>query len=273
MLARVFTVGSIVVWGATAGCAGGGEELDGYADASIHEGGRLYDRIWADSPPVSFVPDHPLWRERPDKEASAARGAETWRCKECHGWDYLGVDGEYGEGEHRTGFPGILNVSRAPGEVYELLALGPGDIEGGHGYGEVLEERELWDLVRFVDEGARATVDIIDSGGQFAGNVSRGEELFLTGIGTEAACGACHGPDGVEMPHIDDGHEGSGAAEEENAGEAHDETVGGVARESPWEFHHKARFGHPGSAMHGYQFGGATHAELGALGAFAQTLP
>ena len=27
-----------------------------------------------------------------------ASGSDTWRCKECHGWDYMGVDGAYAGG-------------------------------------------------------------------------------------------------------------------------------------------------------------------------------
>ena len=41
-------------------------------------------------------------------------GADTWRCKECHGWDYAGKDGAYGSGDHRTGIVGVLGTAMTP---------------------------------------------------------------------------------------------------------------------------------------------------------------
>jgi len=37
----------------------------------------------------------PLWATQSSNTRS---GKDTWRCKECHGWDYMGVDGAYGSG-------------------------------------------------------------------------------------------------------------------------------------------------------------------------------
>ena len=63
-------------------------------------GGLLYDKWWkpvgADAP----EDDHPLWATQSTNERS---GGDTWRCKECHGWDYQGADGAYGDGSHFTG--------------------------------------------------------------------------------------------------------------------------------------------------------------------------
>ncbi len=251
-------------------------DLDGYSQADLHEGGRLYDRIWADTPPDEFAGDHPLWAERPDMATNNVKGAETWRCKECHGWDYLGADGQYGTGPHRTGFPGILGTERSPTELFRLLGEEPSDLAGGHGYSRFMRERELWDLVRFCLEGAVETTDIINDDGTFAGEGPAGEDLFARGIGPERSCASCHGAQGQQMPHVDRGHDDEPDPPEEPEDERepeHDETVGSVARENPWEFHHKARFGHPGSPMHGYQRGGASHEDMAALGAFAQSLP
>src|SRR3990172_1061139 len=74
-------------------------------------GGLLYDEWWvviaedeaeahmAEGPAT----DHPLWKTQ---TTNTRTGADTWRCKECHGWDYKGVDGAYGSGSHQTGFKG-----------------------------------------------------------------------------------------------------------------------------------------------------------------------
>ncbi|MDK1024073.1 MAG: hypothetical protein QGD92_07565 [Gammaproteobacteria bacterium] len=34
---------------------------------------------------------------------------DNW-CKECHAWDYRGVEGAYGSGEHYTGIKGIQGM-------------------------------------------------------------------------------------------------------------------------------------------------------------------
>src|SRR3990172_2406752 len=68
-------------------------------------GGLLYDVWWdvvgADAPTT----DQPLWKTQ---TTNTRTGPDTWRCKECHGWDYKGVDGAYGAGSHKTGFAGIV---------------------------------------------------------------------------------------------------------------------------------------------------------------------
>jgi len=35
----------------------------------------------------------------------------SWRCKECHGWDYKGKDGSYASGAHATGIKGISGAA------------------------------------------------------------------------------------------------------------------------------------------------------------------
>ena len=65
--------------------------------------------------------DHPLWQLRPDQTTNTRTGAATWRCKECHGWDYMGVDGQYGHGPHKTGFPGILDTPMSQSDLLILL--------------------------------------------------------------------------------------------------------------------------------------------------------
>lgn len=83
-------------------------------------GGLLYDKWWAvgeeddhehdDHEASGAAPegDHPLWATQSTNERS---GGDTWRCKECHGWDYKGADGAYGDGSHFTGFVGVLQMS------------------------------------------------------------------------------------------------------------------------------------------------------------------
>ncbi|MCH7936499.1 MAG: hypothetical protein IH994_05325 [Proteobacteria bacterium] len=69
---------------------------------AIARGGQLYDNwmavIEADKPKAT----HPAY-----PKAGKKKGASTWRCKECHGWDYMGKDGAYAKGSHYTGIKGV----------------------------------------------------------------------------------------------------------------------------------------------------------------------
>jgi hypothetical protein len=94
---------------------------DPFESADVVRGGRMYDRFWAEAGSEPAI-DHPLWATRPDPDSNPRTGSTTWRCKECHGWDYKGVDGAYGSGSHRTGFPGIFGTALTPQEVFDLLA-------------------------------------------------------------------------------------------------------------------------------------------------------
>ena len=61
--------------------------------------------------------DMPIWKRQSTNSRS---GAETWRCVECHGWDYKGVSGAYAAGSHLTGFPGVLAAAAEMSEA-ELI--------------------------------------------------------------------------------------------------------------------------------------------------------
>jgi cysteine-rich repeat protein len=114
-------------------------------DGDPIRGGRLYDRWWSQIAASEPASDHPLWAYRPDLVSNPATGGTTWRCKECHGWDYKGVAGQYGAGPHRTGFGGILQSDLSAPDMFDLLKSppsnggGPG-ILNGHDYGTVLSD-------------------------------------------------------------------------------------------------------------------------------------
>ncbi|MGE5123820.1 MAG: hypothetical protein ACM3H7_04830, partial [Acidobacteriaceae bacterium] len=75
------------------------------SSSSASRGGRLYDNWWVEAGVDEPTSDQPLWASQTTNTRS---GSDTWRCKECHGWDYKGADGAYGSGSHMTGFPGVF---------------------------------------------------------------------------------------------------------------------------------------------------------------------
>lgn len=225
-----------------------GPAADQGAPASpVARGGALYDTWWR----VARVPapsgDHPLWASRPDKESSKRKGPDTWRCKECHGYDYKGADGVYGKGSRRTGFPGIFGTAKSPDEVVALL-------KGPHGYANVgLGDGDLRALAQFVKTGVLDTAEVIDQRRRFKGDATRGKATF------DKTCVKCHGDKGLEPRP-------KGVKGEFEA------FPGRIAQGNPHEFLHEVRFGKPGSEMPG-QFDRLSTAEIVDLAAYAQTLP
>ena len=213
-------------------------------------GAKLYDKWWAELRLPAPTTDHPLWASRPDTTSNIRTGSATWRCKECHGWDYKGVDGVYGAGTHRTGVVGVFGTMKTPAEIFNLLR-DPAD----HAYTGVLTgmtDRDVWDVVKFVLTEQVDTDAHIDSGGAFFGNGPLGSLWY------GRACFNCHGEDGT---HLNFGTTAS------------PEYVGTVAVNNPWEFLHKVRFGHAGSPMVGTELLRWDVSRASDLGAYAQSLP
>lgn len=218
-----------------------------YFRADPVRGGVLYDKWWKVSGAAEPVGEHPLYpNEGPQS------GSTTFRCKECHGWDYAGADGAYGAGSHFTGIAGVLGTNKTPAEIVALLLASESEIDGGHDMDAFgLTERDAWDLARFVDELVVDTSPLIDEFGAFAGN-----EL-LGNLNYGELCLSCHGSEGDLI----------------NFGTDLDPRfVGTEANGNPWEFLHKARFGHPGSPMPSMDLLGRTPAQAAEVGKFAQTL-
>lgn len=223
-------------------------------------GGRLYDRWWSAIAAPAPTTDHPLWQYRPDQTSNAAKGSTTWRCTECHGWDYKGVDGEFAAGPHRTGFPGVFETSLTPAELFNLLREPPnngggGGVPNGHDYGAVLADEQIIDLVAFVLGGVIDTDTYVNAvGGTFLGDPVAGEMHYTTG-GTLNQCISCHGGDGAAI----------------NFGTPLEpEYLGTVAVYEPFHFLHRGRVGFPGIPMQGWLANGGTDQGVADMGRYAQ---
>ncbi len=185
----------------------------------IDRGGVLYDNWYAQlgkEPPKETHPAYP--------KAGKQKGASTWRCKECHGWDYKGASGAYGKGSHYSGIGGIRDVTHAPIDATVAILK-----DKTHGFGNLIPEADLQALAHFVAHGQIDMDDYIDRATKKTkGDAARGERIFQT------TCARCHGTDGKLINFKD---------------EKKPEYIGTVAKENPWEALHKIRMGQPGVAM------------------------
>lgn len=214
---------------------------------STSEGGRLYDNWWQEAGVDEPSADQPLWATQTTNTRS---GGDTWRCKECHGWDYKGAEGAYGSGSHFTGFPGVLDAQSKSGD--DLVAVLTGGVIADHDF-SAMGEDAITSLVSFLKEGLVDVTPLIDAETKAAigGDVAHGGELY------SATCASCHGEDGKALNF--------GSADEP-------EYVSTIALDNPWEFIHKVRAGQPGTGMPAAIDADWSLQDVLDLLAFAQTL-
>jgi thiosulfate dehydrogenase len=220
----------------------------GYVLGDPVRGGLLYDKWWAVNGAPEPVGTHPLYPEFGEQA-----GSTTFRCKECHGWDYKGRDGAYGSGSHFTDIAGIDGTILTPQELFDLLTADPNVTPNGHNMGAFgMDDQDVWDVVQMTLEGVVDADAHIDETGAFTGSELIGQNTY------PSACGSCHGFDGTFI----------------NLGtDSEPEYVGGLARGNPWEFLHKVRFGHPGSPMPSLELLGKDASDASDIGTYAVTLP
>lgn len=189
---------------------------------SVSRGGQLYDQWWKVLGLDAPADDNPMWARQTTNEGS---GADTWRCKECHGWDYKGAEGAYASGSHATGFPGVFNAQSK--SLEDLVAQISGQVNPDHDF-SVMSEEAIQELAVFLTEGLEDYTPLIDADKKAVGGDSaKGEALY------SSSCATCHGADGTTL----------------NFGDAAEpEYVGTIAVDNPWEFIHKVRMGQPGSS-------------------------
>jgi len=149
-------------------------------------GGKLYDKWYAVIEAKAPETSHPLY---PADKKYADKPKANWRCKECHGWDYLGVDGAYKSGKHSSGIKGINGA--AGRDTAEIIAILKDD---KHGYGDKLGDADLQDLALFVSEGQVDMDKYIDRASKSPrnGDAEKGAAYYNT------MCANCHGMDGKQ---------------------------------------------------------------------------
>lgn len=186
-------------------------------------GGRIYDNWWdaLDRPePEGTNPAYPA--------SAKQEGPATWRCKECHGWDYLGAEGIYRKGSHFTGIKGVMGARGMPPEALTATLR-----DANHPYTtEMISDEEMLRVATFLSQGLVDMRSFINYDTRKvipgSGNFDRGRAIFQT------TCAACHGFDGRALDW--------GAPGEHNF-------IGTEAQALPDEVFNKISNAHPGAAM------------------------
>lgn len=207
------------------------------------QGGKIYDNwakvLYVDTSKFSTHPAYP--------KSGKQSGAGTWRCKECHGWDYKGADGAYSKGSHNTGIKGLRDqVGKSPESIEKAVR------NTLHGYTPaMISEPALKVLALFISRGQIDMDQYIDRATKKVhGNPQQGASFF------QNICANCHGYDGRLLNF-------------KTAPEV--EVIGTVANANPWETLHKIRNGQPGAPM--VSLGMLSIQDQIDILAFCQTLP
>lgn len=212
-------------------------------------GGLLYDKWWTPLGLDAPEGDQPLWATQ---DSNTRSGGDTWRCKECHGWDYKGAEGAYASGSHFTGFIGVIQW--AGGDANEILAALKGATNPDHDFSTVMDDQALVDIALFLsEEVVDYAAAVGDDKGALSSDFATGETLY------QETCAECHGPEGLAINF--------------DANVASPEYLAGLANGNPWEFLHKIRFGQPGTEMPSVIDAGWTFEEQAAVLAYSQSLP
>ena len=201
---------------------------------TLSRGAQLYDKWWVPIKAPEPTQTHPAY-----PAAGKKSGKNTWRCKECHGWDYIGAEGRYSKGSHFTGIIGVSGMAGAdPVAIAELLRA---DL---HGYTpEMIPDAALAQLALFISKGQVDPAPFM-ADGKSNGDAAAGK-VFYQGL-----CAGCHGLDGKKLKDAD--------------------PLGAVAGNTQ-EMMHKVLNGQPGEAMPALR---VLDRELVAdIVAYVQTLP
>ena len=190
-----------------------GAAIAGETESLIARGGRLYDTWYKENKAEKPADNHPAYANK----AGEYGGADSWRCKECHGWDNKGKDGAYSKGKHFTGIVGITgSAGKDVAAIAAMLRTGP------HNYTEKqLSDVDVQALAMFVSTGQVDLSKYINGEGKPIGDGAKGEAYFNT------LCAGCHGADGKKIKEA---------------------PLGAVAGNTP-EMMHKVLNGQPGEAM------------------------
>ena len=154
---------------------------------TLSRGAQLYDKWWVPIKAPEPTETHPAY-----PAAGKKSGKNTWRCKECHGWDYIGAEGRYSKGSHFTGIIGVSGMAGAdPAAIADLLRAEL------HGYTPaMIPDAALAQLALFISKGQVDPAPFM-SDDKSNGDAAAGK-VFYQGL-----CAGCHGLDGRKIKDAD----------------------------------------------------------------------
>jgi mono/diheme cytochrome c family protein len=243
----------------------GALDQQAYDAADRVNGGRLYDKFWAAETDFESPSDASV------SMTDITDFGDFYRCKQCHAWDQKARFASYIDRGPSTTRPDVSaviltgvktdairtlfeEIKQTGGAAVDPIrtadgtnpALGGNDMPD---YGKILTDDQIWDLVKFLREGAFDTDQLYDvnvtgtypTGSRTFSNVGKDGDAAAGTIFYNANCATCHGTNGRD--------DGNGAIITINADIGR--SMGEFAREKTYEMQHKSVYGNLGSSMGG----------------------
>ena len=245
-----------------------GPDQIAYDAADKVNGGRLYDKFWADE--TNFTA--PV--EQSISLNTITDYGEFYRCKACHGWDQLGNAASYIDRGPTISRPNVASnnihefvansdirpifdaIKKVGGRAIDASLTADGTTGSGDGhpdFSKILSDAQIWDLVKFLKEGAFDVTELYNI--TLTGTYPTGTKLFyyIGRVNQQSMylkrifdrgllffadnCASCHGDNGR------DDSQGNPLTINQNIGMS----IGEFTRNKPYEIQHKSVYGNLGS--------------------------
>jgi mono/diheme cytochrome c family protein len=229
-----------------------------FDNADVTRGGQLYEIFWNTAGYTGPV-------DPSVKQQDIEDFPDFYRCTQCHGYDLRANKAWYIDRTSTTTRPDVsgqdlfhMREETDLRDMFEEVAhAGGADVDpartadgtnpllGGNSmpdFSKILTEAQIWDLVKFLKEGALDTEQLYDlatsgtypTGSKTMSNLGRDGDASAGDTFYANNCVSCHGADGTLFPLH------GGAA------------VGNFTRNNSHEAQHRIKFGHPGTPMVGF---------------------
>lgn len=213
------------------------------------KGGRLYVAwdLVNDSPPPTEM--NGLW---PTNTTNTVPNRFTWRCVNCHSWDYRGSLSETQNSLFRSqDYPSLFGMMEKTPE--EILPWLNGYNNPQHDFRPYLSEQNMNDLSAFLSTGLFTPDLIANVETQLvSGTLSVGETAY------NEYCASCHGMEGEKL----------------NFGTTQTPSfMGDVSLTNPWRVAHTIRYGHISTRVPPAEVLGLAFSQQIDIIAYTQTFP
>lgn len=216
---------ALIIYTLAMACTSAGGVDDGGSTALSGDGirgGQLYDHFWI----IKQVNEIPEW-------VYTEHSTTMLRCKACHGWDYRGSQGIYGDNYNPKDFAIDFDLAGSRGQSPQVLASRIMDTSIHPDYSEILTDEDIDDLVTFISQNMVDTKQFFDFDSaegyykvQSGGDQNAGVDFI------NQNCIGCHGANADQI-----------------ATDIGRYSLGSSMRIKYFETHHKVLYGAPGTNM------------------------
>jgi len=182
-----------------------------FTAADLAQGGQLYDNWFRTQNVAAPSSINPIWSLLGQTTPITD---DTWRCSSCHGWDYLGVSGVYGDtnSSFYTGINGVVPEINQINEqeIWTFIRDGSvtdgNNVTAGHDFINQLTEDEIYALTKFIvtirgeNNNQSSPLSVVNNKAEVRGDQSLGAKLY--NIGITDSCISCHGISGNDVTDV-----------------------------------------------------------------------